>query len=79
MPKAILKFLLPEESCEFKRAAAGNNLAAALYELDNSLRNAIKYASEDVSSDFLKGAQFARDELSKVIEENDIGFVFDEF
>ena len=47
--KAILKFDLPEEQEEFDMAYQGNKWSSAMYNLDQYLRNKLKYnnAGED--------------------------------
>jgi hypothetical protein len=41
--KATLEYKLPEETYEYMRAAQANDAWAALYEIDNMLRNLLKH------------------------------------
>lgn len=45
MPYAILKFKLPEENEEFEVARNGANYCIAFEDLDNYLRNILKYGT----------------------------------
>ena len=45
--KAILEFNLPEEEQEHKDALDGTAWKLAMWDLDQILRNALKYGSED--------------------------------
>jgi len=43
MPSAILRFKLPEEQSEFDLAYNGARLSVVIEDLDNYLRNRLKY------------------------------------
>jgi len=64
MAKLTLTFDLPEERDESLRAVHGGAAFAALYDLDQVLRNKIKY--NELSDDEERGVQFARDQLREL-------------
>lgn len=68
--KAILKFSLPEEESEFYYAQNGVKFASALSELDNWLRNKIKY--ESISEKELEAYNNVRKELFELLDDLDI-------
>ena len=45
--KATLEFNLPEDTYEYMRAAQANDAWMALYEIDNMLRNLLKYGGDN--------------------------------
>jgi hypothetical protein len=47
MPEATLKFQLPEEEEEFKRAVKATDLALALLDMQDYLRNQLKHEVEE--------------------------------
>ena len=67
--EATLKFNLPEENEEFNTAVNANNYKNALSELNEYLRNEIKWGSDENKSEI---AQEVRDELYRLMSENNI-------
>lgn len=43
MPKVVIKFNLPEEEPDFIRAMKGSEAVSALWNIDNHIRNILKY------------------------------------
>ncbi|NBO98742.1 MAG: hypothetical protein EBU90_01260 [Proteobacteria bacterium] len=72
MSKAILKFNLPEEQEEFEMALNATKYCVVLHNIDQTLRNKIKYADENATDEYINTLQMIRDELWMFIEENDI-------
>lgn len=58
--KAILKFDLPEETEEFKVAAAAMELAAALFDIDNKARSVLKHGN-GTAEEAIKALEDIRD------------------
>lgn len=67
--EATLKFNLPEENEEFSTAVNAVNYKNALSELNEYLRNEIKWGSDENKSEI---AQEVRDELFRLMSENNI-------
>lgn len=57
--KARLNFSLPEDSAEFNAALCGGRALATLVQIDNHLRNSIKY--EELSNEAIGVLQVLRD------------------
>ena len=70
--KAILEFNLPDDQDEHELAINARKYYSVLWELDQYLRNKTKYASDDVSSEDIEAIQMVRDELWKLMEENNL-------
>jgi len=71
--KAILEYNLPDEQQEYDLANKGSDLSIIIWDLDQWLRNEIKYNNEltDKESDtYCK----IRDKLREIMEEHDITF-----
>lgn len=47
MPKATLEYTLPEEESDFIRACKGSQAISALWDIDNYIRNKLKYEECD--------------------------------
>lgn len=45
MPIAVLRFTLPEEEVEFKNAQQGRDAKLALWQIDQRLREILKYGT----------------------------------
>jgi hypothetical protein len=71
--KATLEFNLPEDQSDFDLAVNGTKAQAALWEMDQYLRNELKY-SDDRSSEDLKLLQEVRDQLREIMFENGLKF-----
>jgi hypothetical protein len=71
--KAILEFDLPDERTEFALASASGELSALIFDLDNELRNAIKYGSCAAMPDLKpEAAEIVRKWLREEIQERNI-------
>lgn len=67
MPKAILKFKLPEEENEFKVAQQGRDLLSFVCEFNQQLRSWTKHGhSFETANDALHGV---RDEFYRILQE----------
>lgn len=64
--KAILEFTLPEETTEHLQAVHAGEVWAMLREIDQRLRNGIKYGELPATAEAL--AQQLREEMSDVLE-----------
>ena len=71
--KATLEFNLPEDQIDFDLAVNGTKAQSALWEMDQYLRNELKY-SDDRSSEDLKLLQEVRDQLREIMFENGLKF-----
>lgn len=67
--KAILEFTLPEEQVEFDCAVDGVKWMSAMWDLDQYLRNKIKYESEEMSEDTFKAIEQCREKLHEILNE----------
>ncbi|KKQ94741.1 MAG: hypothetical protein UT21_C0012G0003 [Candidatus Woesebacteria bacterium GW2011_GWA1_39_11b] len=65
MSKAILEFNLPEDSEDFMRAIKALDVALALFDIDQYLRNKIKYGNRN---EF----QEVRDAFYEIMDNHDI-------
>ena len=70
--KATLTFKLPEDEEEFQNATKGSSYRLALWDLDQFLRNYIKYPKECVSDDRLEAYQEVRDKLYSLLNEGSL-------
>lgn len=70
MPKAVLKFNLdlPEDLEEFELANSARKLHSVLWDLDQYLRNKVKYPAEDAHEEYTDAMDQVRDELWKILE-----------
>jgi len=67
--KAILEFTLPEEQVEFDCAVDGVKWMSAMWDLDQYLRNQLKYESEGMSEDTFKAIEKCREKLYEILNE----------
>jgi hypothetical protein len=64
MPKATLEFNLPEEQEEYRLAMEGSEMSRIVEELDNYLRNQLKYSSHGEDDRIIRAIyQEIRDKL----------------
>lgn len=70
--KATLEFNLPEDGAEHLRAVHAGAAWCALYEIDNRLRNLLKYGTSKDSSYEQELSEIRREinETTSLIEEN---------
>lgn len=69
MPIGLLKFKLPEEEEAFYYAQEGISYSIVIEELDNFLRNKIKYAPDDANQIVIDTYQEIRDHLTSLVNE----------
>ena len=69
--EAILKYNLPEETEEFQTSVNGHKYKWVIQEIDQYLRNEIKYNS-NLSNDTIKAFELIRDKIREEIIENNI-------
>jgi hypothetical protein len=69
MPKAIIEFNLPEEQEEFNNFNNTGKYYSALWDIDQYMRNKIKYASDDTPELYREAIQMVRDEFWKIMKE----------
>jgi 2-methylcitrate dehydratase PrpD len=74
MPKAIIKFDLNEESNDFKLAVNAKEIMSVLWEVDQELRNKIKYPSETTSQETIDALISIREFLRESMSDNNINF-----
>ena len=66
--EAILKFKIPEDSEEFELVYKSKDIYFVLYDLDNSLRDKIKY--ESLPEDTVEAYQWVRDYIHRELNEH---------
>lgn len=72
MPNATLKYKLPEERVDFDLANKAGKWYSVLWDLDQYLRNKLKY--EKLSKGENKAFEEIRNRLHELMEENKISF-----
>lgn len=72
--KATLEFNLLEESIEFEQALKGSQSSLIIWELDQWLRNQVKYNPDKKNEDVLIGYETTRNRLVGIMEEYDLTF-----
>lgn len=76
--KAILEFNLPDDASEYKISQRASDYLCVLIELDNSLRNALKYGTPldrspgTLSEDYQKVCEDVRSFLFRLLEDHQI-------
>ena len=70
--KAILEFNLTEEQEQFEDAVNGWKWSHAMWTLDQFLRAKTKYASDDAHEESIKAFEEARDELHRILNEENL-------
>ena len=70
MSEAILKFNLsePEDLEEFELASNARKYSLVLWELDQYLRNKVKYPAENAHDEYTDAMAQVRDELWKIMQ-----------
>jgi hypothetical protein len=69
MPEAILKFTLPEEQDEFETANNASKYYSVIWDLDQYLRNFVKYPSDREDPILTDTMAKVRDELWRLMKE----------
>lgn len=72
MSKAILVFDLPEEDCNFKIASTAMDWATALQDVDNEVRNWLKYEHSFRTPE--EALEKVREFIREALAENNISF-----
>jgi hypothetical protein len=72
--KAILEFELPEDQHAFQRTTKALDLASVLWDMDQYLRNKMKYECENMSKEVYETHKEIRSHLSNLMEEHDLNF-----
>jgi hypothetical protein len=68
MPKATLEFNLPEEELEHRDALEGTSWKIAMWDLDQILRNAVKYGCDQCEDNKYSAFEHVRKELYCILE-----------
>jgi hypothetical protein len=68
--KAVLEFDLPEENTDFQAAINGHNYKSSIKDFDELLRSEMKY--KELSNDTYKAYKYCRDELRKILAEDNL-------
>lgn len=66
--KGILEFNLPEETTEHLDALQGTDWKLVAWDIDQILRNAIKYGCDQCEDDKYSAFEYIRSELHSIIE-----------
>lgn len=74
MPEAILKYNLPEEQDDFDLAANAGKYYSVLWDLDQYLRNCIKYPAEGTPELLTNTMSQVRDELWALMNQHNLDF-----
>ena len=73
--KAILEFILPEDKIEFDTATKAMDWAILAWEIDQSIRNRLKYQSEKLDTSSAKEElELLRNELHELMQDNGLQF-----
>lgn len=72
MSWGILKYKLPEENDEFKTAQNGGIYSAIISDLDNFLRQKLKYESDKYTKSQLAVYSEIREELTSLLQQYNI-------
>ena len=74
--KAILEFILPEDKTEFDTATKAMDWAILAWEIDQSIRNRLKYQSEKLeTSSAHEELELLRNELRDLMEDSGLQFL----
>ncbi len=73
--KAILEFELPEDKEEFDAASKGMDWAIVAWDMEQYIRNRLKYQTEKLDTSSAKEElEFLRNQLHEMMEENGLQF-----
>ena len=70
--KGTLEFNLPEEEWEFKTANASVPMHFVIKEMDQWLRERIKYAPDNIDVYTYATLELCREQLHKLLDDNDL-------
>lgn len=69
MPKVTIEYNLPEEQDEFDQTNNAEKYYAVLWDIDQYMRNKVKYASDDTPPLYQEAIQMVRDEFWRLMRE----------
>ena len=73
--KAILEFELPDDKVEFEASTKSMDWAILAWDIDQYIRNRLKYQSEKLETSSAKEElEFLRNQLHEMMEENGLQF-----
>jgi len=73
--KAILEFELPDDKTEFDTASKAMDWAILAWDIEQYIRNRLKYQSEKLETSSAKEElEFLRNQLHEMMEENGLQF-----
>lgn len=67
--KAKLTFKLPEDRCEFRLASKAVDWALAVWDMDQWLRDRLKYSAEELGVAKVEEAEAVREKLHAILSE----------
>lgn len=70
--KSVLEFNLPEDQVEFETAANSGKWKSAVKDMDQWLRDKIKYAPDSMSEDKYNTYIVCRKQLREILEEENL-------
>ena len=74
--KAILEFILPDDKTEFDTASKAMDWAIMAWDIDQYIRNRLKYQSEKLDTSSAKEElEILRNELRDLMEESGLQFL----
>ena len=74
--KAILEFILPDDKVEFEAATKSMDWAILAWDLDQYIRNRLKYQSEKLDTSSAKEElEILRNELHSLMEDSGLQFL----
>ena len=74
--KAILEFILPDDKVEFEAASKAMDWAILAWDLDQYIRNRLKYQTETLDTSSAKEElEILRNELRDLMEESGLQFL----
>jgi hypothetical protein len=69
MPKVTVEYDLPEEQSEFNDFNNAGKYYSVLWDIDQYMRDKVKYASDDTPELYKEAIQMVRDEFWKIMKE----------
>ena len=74
--KAILEFILPEDKIEFETATKSMDWAILAWDIDQYIRNRLKYQTEKLDTSSAKEElELLRNELHELMEDSGLQFL----
>jgi hypothetical protein len=72
MPKVTVEYDLPEEQSEFNDFNNAGKYYSVLWDIDQYMRDKVKYASDDTPELYKEAIQMVRNELWKLMKEHNL-------